>query len=220
MSTRNLLTTIDDVCKFAQRDIDFLKTMGITPELIETLVAKAQELQTNKPHAIIVGEKKMTTTARDLKLEEVKTLIEKLRKQLRLVFNSETNEFNSIFTKPLTKISVEQFITIADLTLKAINATTQNISIYGVTPEVVTGFDNKFNELVSLNNKQSSETKVIGSDTFMRSELKNEAYLLLEHIAAIGKEYWRKTNPERSKEYDIRKKRSSVATAPVADFAI
>jgi len=220
MSTGHLLTIINKVCTSAKRDIDHLKTMGITPELVEELEAKAQALNANDVHTIVVGKKKITTNARNLKLEEVKTLIEKLRKQLRLVFSSRTGEFDAIFTKALTRISVEQFIEIAKATFVVLNTTTQNIAIYGVTPEVVANFETKINELVSSHYEQTNKTNVLGSITYERSELKKDAYLLLEHVSAIGKEYWRKTNPAVSKEYDIRKIKASVATAPETNYEI
>ncbi len=208
MSTGHILTLINKVSNAAKRDIDHLKTMGITPELVEELDAKAQALSTNTPHAIVVAEKKTTTNARNLKLEEVKTLIEKLRKQLRLVFSSRTGEFDAIFTKGLTGVSIEQFIEIANATLIVLNTTTQNIAIYGVTPEVIANFETKINELVSLHYEQTGKTNVLGSITFERSELKKDAYLLLEHVSAIGK------------EYDIRKIKASIAQVTEVNYQI
>jgi len=200
---RSIKTQSDKIIGFAKRDSEELLTMGITPQLITNLEEKSQELFNFLTYDENVGEKKILTDDRNQKIIVVKDFIEKLRSQLRLVFGKKTANYDAIFTKRLTNINVEEFIETAHKTLSVLTSTTQDLSIYAVTTEVIADFATKIDELIAAHNQQVSATSTVSNNTLDRSELRREVYQLLEHISNIGKIYWKKKNPAKSENYKI-----------------
>ena len=115
---QDLITQSENVAKFAKRDLAEMQTMGVTALLIEALEAKTQVLCEKSTFSSDVADKKLVTKERDLIAEEVKNLIEKLRKQLRLIFNKNTSNHDAIFTTRLTRIKISKLLNIAEKTLE------------------------------------------------------------------------------------------------------
>ena len=208
ISKRQLAVQSKKIADYAKRDLEQLQAKGITAELIAELEAKAKSLEDSLDYGTNVTERKILTTLRNEKMEEVKGSIEMFRSQLRLIFLEPSSKYHAVFTRSMSKLNVDEFINLATESLHTLELLTSEIAIYGITAEEIASFRSQVTELVDGNQSQVNVAGSLVNSTYESSELKREIYQLLERISIIGKTYWKRKNIAMSKNYIIRKKTS------------
>lgn len=212
LSLRQEIKQSEKIVGYAKRDLTQLQPKGVTIELIEKLEAKAQALEEQSFYGEDVAKRKELTTTRNESIKQITDEIEMLRSQLRLVFSTKTGSNDALFTRAMSRLSVDEFINLANETLNVLKQSTDKIAIYGVTAEVIADFESQIKNLIEIDNNQVSVAGSLVNSTFERSELRREVHELLQHISIIGKTYWKRVNPAMSKNYIIRKIKISDST--------
>jgi len=210
MSYRQFIIESKSIIGFAKRDIEQLKTVGITLELVEQLETMVANLDNQLSYVILAANKKIITAQRDLARLEVLDYIKILRQQLSRVFAKDTSAHDSLFGKRLTGIRFAEFM---QLTKNIQDVLLQNAEIVqnaGVSAMQIDTFEGLVNNMLALHEKGISTEKAFANNTEERSKARKEAYDLVTYIAKIASAYWQRKSPATASNYIIRKKRTST----------
>lgn len=210
ISLRQLISQSEKIAEYAERDLELLQKYGVTAPLIANLKAKALALEVKSTYSDDLSSQKVLTVQRDASIKEVTESIDILRKQLSLIFSKETGHNDALFTRPMSSLTVDDFVNLADETLSAIKNSASEIEIYGVTAEIISDFESQVENLKAVHGVQFREAAAFSNSTKERSELREELFKLMHYIANIGRAYWKKKNLTVSKNYVIRKKSASI----------
>ena len=212
-SIPDLVARSRSTVKSATRDIEFLTAYGVTPGYLANLESKTNLLDNFLQFKEQQADKKQVTGKRDKKAKKFKISTKRLIAQLEFVYSPETEDYDTIFSTKLAKITPKGLMELGGNILYVLSKPNENLALYGVTTERIAEFEAEWNELKALYEEQVYETSSFSIQTQKRNELKSEVYKLLRFVSRIGKTYWTIANKGYYNNYVLHKTKSPPNTA-------
>ena len=204
MSLNDLATACIRIVANAEQDLDFLSKLGVTAELLASLKAKAVAILAAPNHQYYLGEKSGFTEKRNSTAEKLKQMVKELRSQTLFVSSFSIGEHQVAFNSSLN-VKVGKLIDTAALMLNILKNTTEDLSLYAVTPERIAEFEALINELV--HDKANQEGKTVGLNDYTEDRMLDRAELtnLLIFVSTVGKAYWGNKSKSKKDNYVVTK---------------
>lgn len=219
ISHRDVVTVSVNVAKCARRDLIFLGEMGVTVERLTKWEADIEALNSIPSYKDTTAKKAIVTKKRNLSEDELVVSVKRLRSQLYFIFSKEAGDYQTLFSKSLNKLSLNELINTGFDMLEAFKVVPEEeLSLCGVTPERIAKFETEVKALQLNSEDQQLKTGLINNKTDERADLKSDVFNTLQFVCRIGKAYWTTKNPGLYSDYVISKQKSlSSGTATIPE---
>lgn len=215
MSNKDLAISGQRVSNNAKLDINELSPLGVTAELLSQLDENIVSLIAVPKHQYVVGEKSKTTIERNDSVAIVEQTAKELRTQTMFVESISTGEHKATFSVSLYRADAKKMIDIASLMLNVLKNSTEDLTLYGITPERISLFESQINDLISKTVTQEQETIGLNDTTSERHAIRAKVTKLLKFVSESGKVYWLKKQKTKWDNYVVTK--SPPNSAAVAE---
>ncbi len=204
LSLRQFNLKCQNILSCAKRDIEKLKPYGITLELLTNFEQKLAVLNQVTTYGLDTASRKHLTLQRNNLRNELIKMVKMLQKQLFFAFESGTNGYDVLFSKNLSKVSLDQFANSMLEFVEILKQNAEDLVQYQVTGEKIAQVEALTSEFMVSYEALSGVKHTFKEASAERSDNRKEINRFLQYIASIGKTYWQlQGNPVLSAEYRI-----------------
>jgi len=213
VSQGDLAITADKLVDFAKRDINELSSMGLTLDFLTRTEEQARILKSVIQHYEALGLRKGKTSHRNISLTAIKQRMEELKTQTMFAETIGQGEYAIVFNKPLSNKKPSYVLQTALSMLNVLTSSEEDLTIYGVTPEVIADFAAQIEDLNAKIVAQEISRDSFGEFKDEREAEKAKLAKSLRFIAAVGQTYWRRKNSTKYREYAVLRTSNSTSSA-------
>jgi len=213
VSQGDLANTTKKIVAFAKRDINELSSMGLTLEFLNKTEAQAETLQGVVQHFQALGFRKGKTSQRNIGLSAIKQKMEELSTQTMFAETIGEGAYSIVFNQPLSQKRPNEVLQIAISMFNVLTTSEEDLTIYGITPQVIASFKAQIEDLNAKIVAQEVSRDSFGEFKDNRDAEKAKLAKSLRFISAVGQTYWRRKDSTKYSEYAVLRTSNSTSSA-------
>jgi hypothetical protein len=198
-----LVTKGKEKIAFMRRDAAEFKDFGITLKDIDELENKITLFSDGVTDVEALGDQTGTTSAKDIKAEELRVAIRALMTRVELKFGAQTTNYRKFGTESLARQTDADLLITAKRVVRVANSFNEQLAEKGLTPQMLTSITTLSNELLDL--IVDMKIKIGDRDVMQeaRVETANEIYITLVRYTNTGQSIWTTSNVAKFNDYVI-----------------
>ena len=210
ISYENLYRLSYRTATFMERDLQEFAGFGINQSKIDEFKLLYQEFIDGEQDNELLAIQMFKTEAKDNLEEEVRIFLYDIMLKVRMLSKKDKVTYIQFRNSQISKFKSSELITHARLAIRLINKNIEKFTDLGITPEMLTSYDEKIDSCNEAFMQQKEAIADRDIATQLRINKANEVFELLNKYCYIGKNMWALKNDEaRGNDYIITTNNSS-----------
>lgn len=198
-----LCAIASNLCRAMDNNLEDLRIFGVTEEKIAEFRDLYQEFAYFENDIVSISNTMIATEQKKAIFDELDVSIQKMSLRFELQFGVNSLEVKSLGIKGLKKMIDDSKILIARRVLEQVNLYFGDLSVNGLTQELINEFETLINSAEAALNEQRTLMNAREVSTLKRIKIGNELYDLVVKYCKIGKKVYANKNSTYYSNYLI-----------------
>jgi len=190
----------------AKRDFEVLNPYGVTLELLTSAEQKLEVIKQASNYELDAASRKSLTLKRNSLRKQLQKEVALVQKQLFFAFEKGTSGYDVLFSGSLSNKKLDKFVSAINNFVFILNQNSEKLVQYNFTAERFAELSDLVTNFITLHEQISGVHHSFRESAAERSMQREEMFRILRYIAAIGRTYWKDSNPILSAQYNISRK--------------